>query len=76
MNDANPTVEVLSKQIQAAIKKLPERLDQQQVEALLMTIAQGYAPDLETAVDVLINAATCLQDYIDIVEEAQCATIQ
>jgi predicted lipase len=69
-----PTTEELSKQIQRAIEKLPEMLDQNQVEALLMTIAQGYAPNLQTAVTVLFNAGITLEDVATAVHESETAT--
>ena len=69
-----PTTEELSKQIQSAIEKLPEMLNQNQVEALLMTIAQGYAPNLQTAVTVLFNAGITLEDVATAVHESETAT--
>ena len=67
-------MEKLSDQIKAAIEHLPEDLQAHEVEALVMTIAQLYAPDLKTAVAVLIQAGITLKDFIDIVEEAETAT--
>ena len=69
-----PTTEELSKQIQSAIEKLPEMLDQNQVEALLMTIAQGYAPNLQTAVTLLFNAGITLEEVATAVHESDTAT--
>ena len=69
-----PTNEELSKQIQRAIEKLPEMLDPNQVEALLMTIAQGYSPDLQTAAKVLFNAGQILEDFVALVEESKTET--
>lgn len=66
----------LANQIQTAVNHLPEHLDQNQVEALIMTIAQGYAPTLPIAVEVILNAAASLQAYLELVEEAQSATKQ
>jgi hypothetical protein len=54
-------IQELSNQIQRAIKMLPKELKQHQVEALLMTIAQGYSPDLQTAAKVLFNAGQILK---------------
>lgn len=70
------SIEELASQIQNAINHLPEHLDQNQVEALIMTIAQGYAPTLPIAVEVILNAAASLQAYLEVVEEAQNATKQ
>ena len=67
-------MEKLSDQIKAAIERLPKDLHPHEVEALVMTIAQLYAPDLKTAVAVLIQAGITLKDFIDIVEEAETAT--
>ena len=67
-------MEKLSDQIKAAIEHLPEDLQAHEVEALVMTIAQLYAPDLKTAVAVLIQAGITLKGFIDIVEEAETAT--
>ena len=64
----------LSDQIKAAIEHLPEDLQAHEVEALVMTIAQLYAPNLKTAVAVLIQAGITLKDFIYIVEEAETAT--
>ena len=64
----------LSNQIQRAIKMLPKELKQHQVEALLMTIAQGYSPDLQTAAKVLFNAGQILEDFVALVEESKTAT--
>lgn len=61
----------LTEQIERAIKMLPEELTQNQVEALLMTIAQGYAPDHETAAMVLVNAGIILKDFANDIEEAR-----
>lgn len=72
----NPSIKELASQIQTAISHLPEQLDQNQVEALIMTIARGYAPTLPIAVEVILNAAASLQAYLEIVEEAQSATKQ
>ena len=67
-------MEKLSDQIKAAIEHLPEDLQAHEVEALVMTIAQLYAPNLKMAVAVLIQAGITLKDFIDIVEEAETAT--
>lgn len=72
----NLSIDELANQIQTAISYLPEHLDQNQVEALIMTIAQGYAPTLPIAVEVILNAAASLQAYLDVVEEAQSAIKQ
>jgi hypothetical protein len=66
---------LLTEQIERAIKMLPEKLTQNQVEALLMTIAQGYAPDHETAAVVLVNAGITLKDLADDIEEARTTTL-
>jgi len=67
-------IQELSNQIQRAIKMLPKELEQHQVEALLMTIAQGYSPDLQTAAKVLFNAGQILEDFVALVEESKTAT--
>ena len=67
-------IQELSNQIQRAIKMLPKELKQHQVEALLMTIAQGYSPDLQTAAKVLFNAGQILEDFVALVEESKTAT--
>ena len=67
-------IQELSNQIQRAIKMLPKELEQHQVEALLMTIAQGYSPDLQTAAKVLFNAGQILEDFAALVEESKTAT--
>ena len=71
-----PSIEELANQIQTAVNHLPQHLDQNQVEALIMTIAQGYAPTPQIAVEVILNAAASLQAYLEVVEEAQRATKQ
>jgi hypothetical protein len=68
------SIQELSNQIQRAIKMLPKELEQHQVEALLMTIAQGYSPDLQTAAKVLFNAGQILEDFVALVEESKSAT--
>jgi hypothetical protein len=67
-------IQELSNQIQRAIKMLPKELKQHQVEALLMTIAQGYSPDLQTAAKVLFNAGQILEDFVALIEESKTAT--
>ena len=67
-------IQELSNQIQRAIKMLPKELEQHQVEALLMTIAQGYSPDLQTAAKVLFNAGQILEDFVALIEESKTAT--
>jgi hypothetical protein len=67
-------IQELSNQIQRAIKMLPKELEQHQVEALLMTIAQGYSPDLQTAAKVLFNAGQILEDFVALVEESKTST--
>ena len=67
-------IQELSNQIQRAIKMLPKELKQHQVEALLMTIAQGYSPDLQTAAKVLFNAGQILEDFVALVEESKTST--
>jgi hypothetical protein len=67
-------IQELSNQIQRAIKMLPKELEQHQVEALLMTIAQGYSPDLQTAAKVLFNAGQILEDFVALVEESKTET--
>lgn len=67
-------MEKLSDQIKEAIEHLPEDLQPHEVEALVMTIAQLYAPNLKIAVAVLIQAGITLKDFIDTVEEAETAT--
>jgi hypothetical protein len=67
-------MEKLSDQIKAAIEHLPEHLQPHELEALVMTIAQLYAPNLKTAVAILIQAGITLKEFIDIVEEAGTAT--
>jgi hypothetical protein len=68
------SIQELSNQIQRAIKMLPKELEQHQVEALLMTIAQGYSPDLQTAAKVLFNAGQILEDFVALVEESKTST--
>jgi hypothetical protein len=68
------SIQELSNQIQRAIKMLPKELEQHQVEALLMTIAQGYSPDLQTAAKVLFNAGQILEDFVALVEESKTET--
>ena len=67
-------IQELSNQIQRAIKMLPKELKQHQVEALLMTIAQGYSPDLQTAAKVLFNAGQIFEDFVALIEESKTAT--
>ena len=67
-------IQKLSNQIERAIAMLPEDLEEHQVEALLMTIAQGYAPNLKTAVKVLLNAGLTLEDFVIVLNEAKTAT--
>lgn len=62
-------------QIGDLVAQLPEELTPNQVEALLMTIAQGYAPDHETAAVVLVNAGITLKAIADMMLEAKNATI-
>ena len=45
-----------------------------QVEALIMTVAQAYAPTTRHAVIVILNAAITLQDYANTVDEAKDST--
>jgi hypothetical protein len=66
--------EKLSDQIKEAIEHLPEDLQPREVEALVMTIAQLYAPNLKIAVAILIQAGITLKDFIDVVEESETAT--
>lgn len=67
-------MEKLFDQIKEAIEHLPQDLQPHEVEALVMTIAQLYAPNLKIAVAVLIQAGIALENFIDTVEEAETAT--
>ena len=71
-----PSIDELAQQIQNAVDHLPAELKPEEVEALIMTIAQGYAPDLNTAFQVILNAAFSMKGYIEAVREAKAATKQ
>jgi len=69
----NNTDEVAQK-VQNALDCLPAEMEPAHVEALIMTIAQVYAPSTRHAVIVILNAAITLQDYVNTFDEAKNAT--
>ena len=68
--------EDIPKQIQAAFDILPKTLKQEEVEGLLMAVAQAYAPTLQDAIVALLNSRIILQELKETIEEASTATKQ
>ena len=62
--------------IQPVFNALPDTLKQEEVEAIIMAIAQIYAPTKHEAVGVLLQCAVILKNIYDTIEEAKTATKQ
>jgi hypothetical protein len=69
-----PTDKKVEQAVCNAMDCLPQTMKQEHVEALIMTIAQAYAPTTRHAVLAILNAAITLQDYANTLEEAENAT--
>jgi len=62
--------------LKGVFAELPDTLEREEVEALLMTISQTYAPSLGAAINTLLRSAMVLKDIQDVLEEAKTATKQ
>ena len=67
-------IDEVAKKVRNALDCLPTKMEPTQVEALIMTVAQAYAPTTRHAVIVILNAAITLQDYVNTFDEAKNAT--
>jgi len=67
-------IDEVAKKVRNALDCLPTEMEPTQVEALIMTVAQAYAPTTRHAVIVILNAAITLQDYANTVDEAKDST--
>jgi hypothetical protein len=73
-DELDPELPEMAKKVQNALDCLPAEIEPEHIEALIMTIAQAYAPSIRHAIIVILNAAITLQDYVNTVDEAKNAT--